>query len=83
MVIPDLHGFINIYDAKDLPIGSKLGDNQHAIVEHHGWPNVPHRLRQEGKFNSPHGCSYDAHGNIYIVEWVEDGRIVKLTREGS
>ncbi len=81
MLVPDLFAFVNIYDANDDPVAAKLGDNQHAIVSHHGWPNVPHEMRQPGKFNSPHGGCFDAAGNIYIVEWIEDGRITKLTRK--
>lgn len=80
LLVPDLFAFINIYDGHDYPVAPKLGDNQHAIVSHDGWPNVPSGKIEDGKFNSPHGGTFDAHGNIYIVEWIETGRITKLTR---
>jgi len=80
LLVPDLLAFINVYDAKDRPIVSRLGENQ-GQVRRDNWPNVPHDLRIDGKFNSPHGGAMDKNGNIYIVEWVEDGRITKLTRE--
>lgn len=32
-----------------------------------------------GKFIHPHGSCFDEDGNIYIVEWVETGRVTKLT----
>ena len=78
LLVPDLQAFIAIYDAGDKLVGT-LGD-QPDIVGNHGWPNVPHDMRHPGKFNSPHGGTYDHEGNIYIVEWIEDGRVTKLTR---
>ncbi len=81
LLVPDLSAFINVYDHLDRPVACKLGDNHAQIVHHHGWPNVPHDMRQPGKFNSPHGGCFDADGNIYIVEWIEDGRITKLTKQ--
>lgn len=82
LLVPDLYAFVNVYDRFDRPLVSRLGDNQHAIVKHEGWPNTPHDLRVPGKFNSPHGGAVDANGDIYVVEWVQDGRITKLTRTG-
>ena len=29
-------------------------------------------------FISPHSACWDKDGNIYVVEWVNDGRITKL-----
>ncbi|MEX0655577.1 MAG: hypothetical protein WD534_14690 [Phycisphaeraceae bacterium] len=80
LLVPDLHAFINIYDERDQLVAEHLGDNR-TIVGKHGWPNVPHAMREPGKFNSPHGGCFDRAGNIYIVEWIEDGRITKLTRQ--
>jgi hypothetical protein len=80
LLVPDLHAFINLYNEKDEPIAEHLGD-QRGIVGQHGWPNVPMEMRVEGKFNSPHGGCFDHDGNIYIVEWVQEGRITKLTRQ--
>ena len=31
-----------------------------------------------GKFICPHGACFDDHGNIYVVEWVEVGRVSRL-----
>jgi hypothetical protein len=31
-----------------------------------------------GKFVCPHGACFDHEGNIYVVEWVEVGRVSKL-----
>lgn len=47
-----------------------------------GYPNIAHEHRLQGKFSSPHGLAVDPHGNIYVVEWISDGRITKLTPTG-
>jgi 6-bladed beta-propeller len=33
-----------------------------------------------GKFVCPHGACFDHQGNIFVVEWVEIGRVTKLRR---
>ena len=33
-----------------------------------------------GKFVSPHGACFDHAGNIFVVEWVEVGRVTKLRK---
>jgi hypothetical protein len=35
-----------------------------------------------GKFVAPHGACFDHKGNIFVVEWVEIGRVTKLRRVG-
>jgi len=33
-----------------------------------------------GKFVAPHGACFDHKGNIFVVEWVEVGRVTKLRK---
>ena len=33
-----------------------------------------------GQFICPHGACFDHKGNIYVVEWVEVGRVTKLQK---
>ena len=33
-----------------------------------------------GKFVCPHGACFDHAGNIFVVEWVEVGRVSKLRK---
>jgi hypothetical protein len=78
VVIPDLHGRVT------------LMDRQNTIVEHLGDSNSPewnNPLRREprdkfipGQFICPHGACFDHDGNIFVVEWVEVGRVTKLKR---
>jgi hypothetical protein len=78
VVVPDLHGRVTLMDS----------GNQ--IVEHLGDSNAPdwnNPLRTKprdafipGQFICPHGACFDHAGNIFVVEWVEVGRVTKLRR---
>ena len=78
VVIPDLHGRVTLMDR----------DNR--IVQHLGDSNAPdgnNPLRTQaretflpGQFICPHGACFDRDGNIFVVEWVEVGRVTKLRK---
>ncbi len=78
LVVPDLHGRITILDRENRLI-THLGDNV-DVWKIKGWPNLPRETREAGKFISPHAACCDAKGNIYVVEWISDGRVTKLKR---
>ena len=80
VVIPDLQGRVTVID-KDNRIVAHLGDS--------GITTGVDPLRREprdkfvpGKFICPHGACFDHEGNIFVVEWVEVGRVTKLRRLG-
>lgn len=79
MIVPDLHGVVSIFD-HDNRLIVQLGDNP-GVWKREGWPNIPHSDRKPGLFISPHNACVDAHGDLYVVEWVSDGRITKLRRK--
>jgi hypothetical protein len=78
VVVPDLHGRVTLLDKSN------------AIVQHLGDSNSPewnNPLRREprdrfipGQFICPHGAAFDRDGNIFVVEWVEVGRVTRLRR---
>jgi hypothetical protein len=77
VVVPDLHGRVT------------LMDRANAVVEHLGDsnPGKDYPLRTQpreafvpGQFICPHGACFDHDGNIFVVEWVEVGRVTKLRR---
>ena len=78
VVIPDLHGRVT------------LMDRNNQIIEHLGDSNAPNwnnPLRNQprdkfipGQFICPHGACFDHEGNIFVVEWVEVGRVTKLRK---
>jgi hypothetical protein len=76
--IPDLHSRMTILDKNDQLI-AHVGERENGW-QIPGWPNIDHSLRQVGNFTSPHGLHVDKQGNVYMVEWISDGRITKLAR---
>ena len=78
VVIPDLHGRVTLID------------KQNQLIEHLGDSNAPNwnnPLRTQprtefipGQFICPHGACFDHEGNIFVVEWVEVGRVTKLRK---
>jgi len=75
MVCPGLHGRVTILD-KENKIVAILGDNTDPATS--GKNNATPDKRKPGIFCAPHGASFDRAGNIYVTEWVSDGRVMKL-----
>lgn len=78
LLVPELFARITILDSDDRVV-CHLGANE-DVVKVKGWPNFPKQELQPGKFNSPHGIAADPAGNIYVVEWIVGGRIIKLVK---
>jgi hypothetical protein len=78
VVVPDLHGRVSLV-GRDNTIVAHLGDSG---VEN--WNNPLRREPREkfipGQFICPHGACFDRDGNIFVVEWVEVGRVTKLRK---
>ena len=71
-----LDSVIEIFD-KDNKLITHLGDNP-GVEKTKGYPNLPHDQRIPGKFISPHAACWDHEGNLYVVEWINDGRVSKF-----
>lgn len=81
LLIPDLHSRVTIFDKENqLVTHLGLGSDDAEWKAPAGYPNVPHDQREAGRFISPHDACWDAQGNIYVVEWVSDGRVTKLRK---
>jgi hypothetical protein len=78
LIIPDLHACVTLYDGQNA-FAAILGDTP-GMWKRPGWPNIPKADRQPGHFSSPHAACADSNGDIYVVEWIEDGRVTKLKR---
>jgi hypothetical protein len=78
VVIPDLHGRVTLIDGNNQVI-EHLGDSNAA-----NWNNPlraqPREAFIAGQFICPHGACFDHEGNIFVVEWVEVGRVTKLRK---
>lgn len=80
MVIADLDSQLLLFNDFSLVVASLGGDAE--------WRNqvrADQNLRKQpdkwepGQFIHPHDAGFDADGNLFVVEWVEPGRITKLT----
>ena len=77
MVVPDLFARVTLVDQANAPI-VHLGDN--GIDSWKELRKGPREAFPAGKFVCPHGAMFDHEGNIFVVEWVEVGRVTKLKR---
>jgi hypothetical protein len=78
LLVPDLHGVVTIFDRANRPI-AHLGDNP-GVWDREGWPNLPESTVRPDQFISPHGACWDHEGDLYVVEWIQRGRVTKLRR---
>jgi hypothetical protein len=76
-VIPDLGARVTLLDRNNEVI-AQLGDDSASK-----WRETRVMTRDHftpGKFIAPHGACFDHAGNIFVVEWVEVGRVTKLRK---
>ena len=78
LLVPDLFGRVTIFD-KDNKLIAHLGDTA-GVEKREGYPNLPQDQRIPGQFISPHMAIWDHEGNIFVTEWISDGRVSKLRR---
>jgi sugar lactone lactonase YvrE len=77
VVVPDLFARVTLMD-KDNKIITELGDDSHS--EYMKTRKMTRDHFTPGKFVCPHGACFDHAGNIFVVEWVEVGRVSKLRK---
>ncbi len=77
VVVPDLFARVTLLDSNNKVIEQLGDDSQSKYME-------TRKLTRDhftpGKFVCPHGACFDHAGNIFVVEWVEVGRVSKLTK---
>jgi hypothetical protein len=74
LLIPDLEARVTLFD-KDNKLITHLGDGANTALR-----DKPRDKFIPGKFIAPHSGIFDKDGNIFIVEWVEVGRVTKLRK---
>ncbi|MBI4218635.1 MAG: hypothetical protein HY682_00730 [Chloroflexi bacterium] len=86
LFVAELRARLAVLDRNDRLVGY-LGANEN-VCDRPGWPNAKGAdgvsIRpplQPGLFNSPHGITVDADGNVYVAEWLIGGRYIKLVRK--
>ncbi len=75
LIVPERCARVTLLDENDNLLRI-LGEND-SVTENQGWPDNRENLLHE-RFNSPHLAAADADGNIYVVEWITGGRVIKL-----
>ena len=78
VVVPDLGARVTLF-GRDNHVITHLGDDSPSNT----WKDLRKEPRDKfipGKFVCPHGACFDQAGNIFVVEWVEVGRVSKLRR---
>lgn len=74
MVVPDLDARVTLLDRNNKLI-THLGDGTNSALR-----AQPRDKFVPGKFIAPHSAIFDHAGNVFVVEWVEVGRVTKLRK---
>lgn len=77
VVVPDLQGRVTLI-GRNNEVVTHLGDAGEG-----SWDPMRTQSRDHfipGQFICPHGATFDRAGNIFVVEWVEVGRVTKLRK---
>ena len=80
VVIPDLWSKVVVIDRSNHVVAA-LGNGDYSTQQE--WRRAREQARTTflpGKFLCPHGACFDHNGNIFVVEWVEVGRVTKLRK---
>lgn len=76
LLIPDLARRVTLFN-RDNQLIAHLGAGPDDWMERR---EKPREAFPAGEFIAPHGACFDAEGNIFVVEWVEVGRVTFLKR---
>ncbi|HYM08064.1 MAG TPA: hypothetical protein VEU11_16040 [Terriglobales bacterium] len=79
VVIADLLSKVTILDRQNKVVAS-LGEGEYLKTDWSTVRNQPPGIFVPGRFVCPHGACFDHAGNIFVVEWVEAGRVTKLRK---
>ncbi len=74
LLVPDLDARVTILDKDNKPITVLCDGGSQALRAEPREKFIP------GKFITPHSAIWDHAGNIFVVEWVDVGRVTKLKR---
>ena len=76
LLVPDLEARVTLLGEGDRVL-AQLGDGINFSLR-----DRPRDQFVAGKFIAPHNACFDAAGNIFVVEWVEVGRVTRLRKVG-
>ena len=81
LLVPDLHARVSLFD-KDNKVIVHLGHDAEWTKKVLDGFKVRQKPEEcpAGKFIHPHDACFDKEGNIFVVEWVQTGRVTLLKR---
>lgn len=82
MLVPDLHARVTLFDKENrvlAHLGYEESWTQAVLADNLALRQDPGKYRP-GRFVHPHDACFDRHGNIFVVEWVPQGRVTFLER---
>jgi len=77
LAIPDLNGRVTLLDANNQWL-THIGDIQLPRPEIRSMRTGDPALFPDQKFICPHDAAFDSKGNLFVVEWVPQGRITRI-----
>jgi hypothetical protein len=80
LLVADLAGRVTIL-GKDNKLVTHLGDQPDPAKRAQN--GIPREQWKDGEFISPHSARWDAEGNLYVEDWLAQGRVSKLKRVSS
>lgn len=78
LLVPELKARVSLLDASYRPL-AQLGSDVERVTGTQGIRDDESKWL-DGKFVHPHDACFDLEGNILVAEWVQSGRVTKLTR---
>jgi len=76
--VADLAGRVTILNYKHR-VETQLGDQPDPGKRANN--GVAREHWKDGEFLAPHSSGFDAHGNLYVIDWLALGRVTKLVRK--
>lgn len=77
LVVADLAGRVTLLDAQN-ELLVHLGDNPDPSQRAQN--GIPRERWEPGVFISPHSACFDREGNLYVMDWLRQGRVNRLRR---
>ena len=82
MLVPDLHARVTLLNERNefiAHLGYEQAWTDAVLADKFRMRKEPSRW-EAGRFVHPHDACFDKHGNIFVAEWVEPGRVTFLRR---
>lgn len=77
LAVADLAGRVTLLGAEN-ELLLHLGDNPDPAKRAQN--GIPREAWRDGEFIAPHCANWDSQGNLYVMDWLAQGRVSKLRR---